>query len=155
MLQKITQRNTQRLRLLSTTRRNRDTEPLHYLVCKPTDSVGIHLFGILREINAYHPHCLRHRMKQLVDEETEVLRTLWFPWHPHKEHPVLLVYNGTSFVRQPYRINCVSCCFFVHIFAKLFAQGLLTAEMHHQVPVKIGDADYLVLVTFHTLKEIF
>lgn len=97
MLQKITQRNTQRLRLLSTTRRNRDTEPLHYLVCKPTDSVGIHLFGILREINAYHPHCLRHRIKQLVDEETEVLRTLWFPWHPHKEQPVLLVYNGTSF----------------------------------------------------------
>lgn len=90
MLQKIAQRNTQRLRLLSTTRRNRDTEPLHYLVCKPTDGVGIHLFGILREINAYHPHCLRHRMKQLVDEETEVLRTLWFPWHPHKEHPVLL-----------------------------------------------------------------
>lgn len=154
MLQKITQRNTQRLRLLSTTRRNRDTEPLHCLVCKPTDSVGIHLFGILREINAYYPHCLRHRMKQLVDEETEVLRTLWFLWHPHKEHPFLLVYNGTSFVRQPYRINCVSCCFFVHIFAKHFAQGLLAAEMHHQVPVKIGDADYLVLIFFHCNKKI-
>lgn len=155
MLQKITQRNAQRLRLLSTTRRNRDTEPLHYLVSKPTDSVGIHLFGILREINAYHPHCLRHRMKQLVDEETEVLRTLWFPWHPHKEHPVLLVYNGTAFVGSAYSINCAGCCFFAHIFAKHFAQGLLAAEMHHQVPVKIGDADYLVLVTFHTLKEIF
>lgn len=33
--------------------------------------------------------------------------------------------------------------------------GLLAAEMHHQVPVKIGDADYLVLETFHALKEIF
>ena len=154
MLQKITQRNTQRLRLLSTTRRNRDTEPLHCLVCKPTDSVGIH------SSNPPRNQRLSPSLSQTPHEATS--------WTRKPKSSALCGFCGIHTKNTPFcwfitvhplSDNPIASTALAAVSSSTYLQSSLRkVSLLPKCTIKspkIGDADYLVLVTFHTLKRNF